>query len=94
MACLCLKFILHVKKVKQDVFVKHKCLIMANSKDGKGHKYTYLDTSRGKTHVHYESSNIYFKNNETTEKSYYKEYSCEIYIIDMMLVIHEFDSVE
>ena len=33
--------------IKQDVFVKHKCPpLMANSKDGLGHKDKYLDTSR------------------------------------------------
>ena len=37
---------------------------------------------------------IFILKNETTEKSFYKEYSCEVYIIDMMLVIHKFDSVE
>ena len=33
--------------------------IMANSKDGQGHKKKYLDTSRKNAHVQYESSNIY-----------------------------------
>ena len=33
--------------------------IMANSKDGQGHKEKYLDTSTKNAHVQYESSNIY-----------------------------------
>ena len=33
-------------KYKQDVFVKQMPPIMANSKDGQGHKDKYLDTSR------------------------------------------------
>ena len=33
--------------IKQGVFVKHKCPpIIANSKEGQGHKDKYLDTSR------------------------------------------------
>ena len=31
---------------RTDVFVKQKCPIMANSKDGLGHNHKYLDTSR------------------------------------------------
>ena len=31
---------------RTDVFVNHKCPMMANSKDGQGHKDKYLDTSR------------------------------------------------
>ena len=51
--------------------VKTRCVcetqmppIMANSKDGQGHKDKYLDTSRmivsRNAHVQYESSNIYY----------------------------------
>ena len=39
-------------------------LLMANSKDGQGHKDIYLDTSTNivarNAHVHYESSNIHY----------------------------------
>ena len=54
--------------------------IMANSKDGQGHKDKYLDTSKKNlvtriAHVQYESSIKYLlKNNETTEISYQREY--------------------
>ena len=50
--------------------------IKANSKDGQGHKDKDLVTRNA--HVQYESSNMYKKNNETTERSYHKETSCEI----------------
>ena len=40
------KFLIKINP-KQDVFVKHKCpQILANSKDGQGHKDKYVDTSR------------------------------------------------
>ena len=59
--------------------------IMANSKDGQGHKDKYLDTSRkilSQEMLMYNMKALIFtfvlKNNETTERSYHKEYSCEI----------------
>ena len=56
--------------------------IMANSEDGRGHKDKYLDTSRKilsqEMHMCNMKALIFKKNNETTERSYHKEYSCEI----------------
>ena len=56
--------------------------IMANSEDGQGHKDKYLDTSRKILSQEMLMCNmkalIFMKNNETTERSYHKEYSCEI----------------
>ena len=56
--------------------------IMANSKDGQGHKDRYLDTSSKILSQEMLMCNmkalIFIKNNETMERSYHKEYSCEI----------------
>ena len=57
--------------------------IMANSKDGHGHKDIYLDTSRkilSQEMLMCNMKDLIFirKNNETTERSYHKEYSFEI----------------
>ena len=60
--------------------------IMANSKDGQGHKDKYLDTSRKILSQEMLMCNmkalifikIYSKIMVSTETSYHKEYSCEI----------------
>ena len=57
--------------------------IMANSKDGQGHKDKYLDTTRkifSQEILVFNMKALIFmkKNNETTEMFYHKEYLCEI----------------
>ena len=55
--------------------------IMANSKDGQGHKDKYLETSRKILSQEMLMCNIkalIFFLNKTTEKSYHKKYSYEI----------------
>ena len=55
---------------------------MVNSKDGQGHEDKYLGTSRKILSQEMFMCNmkapILIENNETTEMSYHKEYSCEI----------------